>query len=63
MTSESKTPGYSTVLYANEEGATLHTDYYLSTNMPLCCKIWGAHGLQSWQVIQFTPHPDGSEPP
>lgn len=38
-------------------------DYYLSTHMPLCGKIWGPHGLQSWQVIQFTTHPDGSKPP
>ena len=63
MSAQQKTPGYSTVLYANEEGSTFDMDYYLSTHMLLCGKIWGLHGLQSWQVIQFTTHPDGSKPP
>lgn len=55
--------GYLTVLYANEEGSAFDMNYYLSTHMPLCGKIWGPHGLQSWQVIQFITHADGSAPP
>lgn len=30
--------------------------------MPLVEKVWSAHGLQSWKVIEFSTGPDGSAP-
>lgn len=59
----SNTPtAYSTVLYANTADLRFDMDYYLKVHMPLCGKLWGPHGLQSWQVIKFDTHPDGSRP-
>jgi len=42
----------STVLYANTPSFAFDMDYYTKTHMPLCMKIWGPHGLLSWQVMQ-----------
>ena len=54
---------YSTVLYPAADDATFDMEYYLNVHMPLCAQVWAPHGLQSWQVIRFGTHPDGSNPP
>lgn len=51
-----------TVLYPKNEGATFDMDYYLATHMPLVGEKWGPYGLKGWEVVQFRPGPDGSEP-
>lgn len=54
---------YSTVLYPNAADLAFDMDYYISKHMPLCAQNWGPYGLQSWQVVKFDTHPDGSTPP
>jgi uncharacterized protein (TIGR02118 family) len=36
--------------------------YYLKTHMPLVAQHWTSYGLKKWDVIQYSPGPDGSKP-
>lgn len=52
-----------TVLYANDTDIIFDLEYYLKSHMALVHRTWSKHGLEEWDVVQFTPGPDGARPP
>lgn len=48
--------------YPNDEDTEFDLKYYLSSHLPLVQSRWGKAGLQSWQVIKFSPGADGKPP-
>lgn len=50
------------VLYPKTASSTFDMSYYLQTHMPLVQKCWGSMGLKDWQIVEFAPGPDGSQP-
>jgi uncharacterized protein (TIGR02118 family) len=50
------------MLYPRGDAATFNKEHYLGSHMPLVSKLWGPLGLKNWEVVEYTPGPDGAEP-
>lgn len=53
-------PYHAAVMYPNEGDIEFDRKYYMSVHMPLVETSWKKHGLNSWQVIEYTKSLDGS---
>lgn len=46
------------LLYPFKAESCFDMDYYIKTHLPLVQKHFGPHGLESWEITEFTPETD-----